>query len=118
MDARLQTWYTSITRVNPVEMVMVVDLLERNLVPNLYDQLKYAVSAVLKSLNANRDRVCYCVQCTMICSGGYSCRYIHIHYAVYRKTRVLPSLRVRHGEWAWFVPTSVESLLTSKLKQQ
>ena len=61
MDARLQTWYNSITRVNPIEMVMVVDVLKNSFIdnPDLFDQLKYAVSAVLKSLNANRDRVSY-----------------------------------------------------------
>ena len=58
MDARLQTWFTSTTRVNPLEVVIVLDLFQNRFIGNedFYKDLRFAVSVILNSLT-NRDRV-------------------------------------------------------------
>ena len=58
LDSRLQPWFTDVTRENPVEVVIMLDLLRSNGVSNdsLYGELVNGVSTVLRSLNTG-DRV-------------------------------------------------------------
>ena len=60
-DGRLQPWFADVTRENPVEMVVVLDVLRDSsllLIRNdsLYGELTNGVTTVLGSLN-NEDRV-------------------------------------------------------------
>ena len=57
-DGRLESWFTDVTRENPVEVVIVLDVLRNMFISNesLYDELINGVTTVLSSLN-NGDRV-------------------------------------------------------------
>ena len=56
-DGRLQTWFTDVTRENPVEVVVVLDVFRRTISnDSLYNELINGVTTVLRSLN-NGDRV-------------------------------------------------------------
>ena len=58
LDGRLQPWFTGVTRENPIEVVIMLDVFRSAAVSNnsLYGELVNSVSTVLRSLN-NGDRV-------------------------------------------------------------
>ena len=58
LDSRLQPWFTDVTRENPVEVVIMLDVFNSDAVSNksLYRELVNGVNTVLQSLN-NGDRV-------------------------------------------------------------